>query len=181
MKKGILFFGIAAVAAFFVMTAAGMVAAAGISTMPTAAPTMDPQVLADFQARDQVARDLIQKANEQILSATATIDSTQLPNPTKAQFPITPPWPISPEAAVAIVHLVAPGATITAPAALVDFQGVTAYEINTNLGPVYIDAATGKVLFNGAARIYQYAPPASGGGARSSERDDHSEHDEGRE
>jgi hypothetical protein len=179
MKKGILFFGIAGLTAFLLISVVGMAAAAQIQPAPVPASTIDPQILADIQARDQAARDLIQNANEQILSASAepepssTQESTATPAPT--------PWPISPEAALAIVHLVAPGATVTAPPALVSFQGTPAYEIKTNLGLVYVDAATGKVLYNGAIRISEYVPPASsGGGGGGSHEDDgeRSKHDD---
>jgi hypothetical protein len=178
MKKGIYIFGISMLTTFLILTIAGVVVAAKIQPTETPAPTIDPQVLAGLLERDQAARDIIQKANDQILSETATPDPTAIPAPTPT------PWPISPAAAEAIVHLIAPGAVITTPAALVDFQGTVAYEIKTNLGLVYIDAATGKVLYNGTVRISDYVAPApSGGGAGGAARshDDeggNSEHDD---
>jgi hypothetical protein len=164
MKSGILLFGIVAFSVFAVTTVGGLIASWNAQPAVVASPTVDQQLIATLQARDQEARDLIAQANERILAVTDTTVPT--PAPTATPPPSPTPWPISPEAAVAIVRIAASWATITVPPVLVDYQGVTAYEVQTNLGPIYIDATTGQVLFNGALRIPDYVPPApsSGGG-----------------
>jgi hypothetical protein len=158
MKKTIQLFGVAGLAGFLLITTMSFVFALG--NQPSAAPTIDPQTLAGVRVRDQEARDLILQANERILAPTEM--DTPAAEPTPA--PTSTNWPISPAAADAIVHLAAPGVTITVPPVLVDFQGTPAYEVQTILGPVYVDAVTGKILYNGTLRISENAVPSSGSG-----------------
>jgi hypothetical protein len=180
MKNGIMLFGIVAGSVFALTIVGGTVAAWGAQPSSSGTPTADVQREATLQARDQEARDLIALANERILAASDTPLPT--PEPSATALPSPTPWPISPAAAEAIVHIAAYWAVITVPPALVDFQGVTAYEVQTNFGPVYVDATNGQVLFNGALRISNDAASsssssggASGGGHsenRGSEHDD---------
>jgi hypothetical protein len=180
MKNGILLFGVVALSVFTLAMAGGIIVSWGTNAQPADTPTVDAQMLATIQARDQEARDLIAQANERILMVTDTPVPT--PEPTATPLPSPTPWPISPAAAEAIARVAASWAVITVPAVLVDYQGVTAYEVQTNLGPIYIDATTGQVLFNGALRISDYVPPAasgSGGGGGGGHSDDGgSEHDD---
>jgi hypothetical protein len=181
MKNGILLFCVVAFSVFVVTTVGGLVTSWNAQALSPMTPTVDPQVIATLQARDQEARDLIALANERILTVTETPLPTS--EPTVTTLPSPTPWPISPAAARAIAHVAASWATLTAEPVLVDYQGVTAYEVQTNLGPIYIDATTGQVLFNGALRIADYVPPApSGGGGGSGgggNSEDHgSEHDD---
>lgn len=58
--------------------------------------------------------------------------------------------PISADLAATIAKNVAPVAVQKKAPELVLFEGVTAYEVVTDRGNVYVDAATGEVLYNGA-------------------------------
>jgi hypothetical protein len=47
--------------------------------------------------------------------------------------------------------LAVPGARLTRPPELVNYEGTPAYEVLFDQGPVYVDAAIGQVLYNGPA------------------------------
>jgi hypothetical protein len=57
---------------------------------------------------------------------------------------------VTPELAAVIAGNVVPGARMLRAPELVNFQGAAAYEVITDLGPVYVDSGTGQVLYNGA-------------------------------
>ncbi len=58
---------------------------------------------------------------------------------------------LTPDQAAAIATSVVPNAKIVRAPELVNFQGAVAYEVGLNQGNVYVDANSGKVLFNGAS------------------------------
>lgn len=58
---------------------------------------------------------------------------------------------LTPGQAAVIATGVAPNAVLVRAPELVNFQGTVAYEVGLNQGNVYVDANTGKVLFNGAS------------------------------
>jgi hypothetical protein len=69
-----------------------------------------------------------------------------------------PPAPASPSdigvlGAARAALLVAPGARLVRPPELVNYEGTPAYEVLFDQGPVYVDAATGQVLYNGPAAV----------------------------
>ncbi len=61
---------------------------------------------------------------------------------------VTPEYQVSNDQATDIALRASPGKTLSGTADLVNFQGAVAYEIVLNTGNVYVDAHTGKVLFN---------------------------------
>lgn len=61
-------------------------------------------------------------------------------------------YPVSADLAAGLALNLAPGARLAGWPSLVDFQGTVAYEIILDRGPIYIDATTGRLLFNGASR-----------------------------
>jgi hypothetical protein len=130
----------------FILVVVGATITIGTTLVSAAGePTLDPALVNEIQARETAYRGMIEQANAQLQPATETA-------PTATPFPtVTPaPYPISPEAAAAIALLVAPNTYLTRPPELVDFQGRVSYEASLNTGLVYIDASTGRVLFNGA-------------------------------
>ena len=74
--------------------------------------------------------------------------------------------------ATEIAQRAAPGAKLTRPPELVNFQGSVAYEVLLNQGTLYVDANSGSVLFNSAAAVVS-APVQNGRAER--------QHDEGQE
>jgi hypothetical protein len=53
--------------------------------------------------------------------------------------------------------------TLQSDPVLVDFQGTVAYEVALNRGLVYVDATTGRILYNGAAQtVVIHNPPSRG-------------------
>ena len=57
------------------------------------------------------------------------------------------------QATQAAQQLVGTGQTVLKPAALVDYQGKIAYEVTFDKGPVYVDASSGAILFNGTGPV----------------------------
>jgi hypothetical protein len=156
----------------FVLVVVGAAITIGSTALAQPAqPTLDPQLVADLQARETAYQGMIEQANAQLQQQATQPPATATPLPTTT--PIV--YPISPEAAAMIALLVAPGSYQKTPAALVDFQGTVAYEVSLNRGLVYVDASTGMVLYNGAYRPavnVQPAPSTSSGGSSSDEWDD---------
>jgi hypothetical protein len=112
-------------------------------------PTLDPQLLAQLQAREATYQAMIAQANQQLQATQPPAMATPLP--TVAQDP-TAGYPISPDlAAYLALSAAAPGSYLVSDPALVDFQGTAAYEVTFNTGRVYVDATSGAILFNGAA------------------------------
>ena len=74
-----------------------------------------------------------------------------------------------------IAALVAPGANLARTPELVNFQGGAAFEVVLDAGTLYIDAASGQVLYNGVATMVA----ASGGGGGGGEHEHEDEDEEG--
>ncbi len=64
---------------------------------------------------------------------------------------------------------VVPNGTVTRTPELVSYQGTTAYEVVLNQGTLYVDANTGKILYNGATAV---ANNQGGGRVRNGERNE---------
>ena len=63
-----------------------------------------------------------------------------------------PAYAVPAEQAESLALNAVPGATVQSAPRLVSFQGTAAYEVVLDRGPVYIDANSGSVLYNGAAQ-----------------------------
>ena len=92
-----------------------------------------------------------------IVQVVATLQADQTeptalptPEPMEPIATVTPEYPVSNDQATDIALRASPGKTLSGTADLVSFQGVVAYEVALNTGKVYVDAHTGKVIFNGA-------------------------------
>lgn len=112
----------------------------------TASPTLDPQLLAQLQAREATYQAMIDQANAQLQATdpAASATSTLAPEPTATQYPV------SPDLAIYLAQSAAPNSYLIRLPELVSFQGTVAYEVTFNTGKIYIDANSGQILYNGA-------------------------------
>ncbi|MCC6191756.1 MAG: hypothetical protein IT318_22230 [Anaerolineales bacterium] len=120
------------------------------------------------QQRDAEWRQLLAQANERLQQAYA--------DPAPASSAQTDD--IGALGAEQAALLVAPEGRLLRPPERVDFEGVVAYEVLFDQGPVYVDAATGQVLYDGT----NTAQFSSGDGEHDDdegedEHDEHSEHE----
>ena len=127
----------------------------------TSAP-VEAQVSPDVQGwmeREAAYQELIRQANQKLEQAYAQQAQSQA----SATAPAAAAYAISADQAAEIALQAVMGAKLLRPAELVDFQGVAAYEVALNWGMVYVDANTGKILYNGAlAAVYDDSSSDSG-------------------
>lgn len=97
--------------------------------------------------REAQYQQLIAQANETINQANQEIAALQAQNQALSA-PTAAPYPITLEQAISIASVAAGGTPLQTPR-LVDYSGVVAYEVVFSEGTIYIDANTGKVLYNG--------------------------------
>lgn len=129
-----------------ILTAFALVLTGGV-VATLAAPqsnAADPGT-APLDQREAEWRQLLAQANERLEQAYAT------PNP---------PSPAQPQdigvlRAAQAALLAVPGARLLNPPELVNYEGTPAYEVLLDQGTVYVDAATGQVLYNGPAATAQ--------------------------
>ena len=110
-----------------------------------------------YQQRDLAYQQLIRQANEQLQQAYHQMMAKKKRVPVQAQAqapavvqPTATPYAVSADGAAGIALAASPGANLLATPELVDFQGTVAYEVRLDRGNIYVDATTGKVLYNGA-------------------------------
>ncbi len=136
------------------------VKANSMSTAPDAVmQTPDPaSIEALIQSREAAYQQALEQANRQLEAAYNQLDSVEQVQQAPATSGIAasaapasaPAYAITAEIAQNIALAVVPGATLNKSAELVAFEGNTAYEVQTSGGVVYIEANTGKVLYNQA-------------------------------
>jgi hypothetical protein len=139
----------------FVLVLTGGVVAIASASRPAAAASADPPT----DAREAQWQALLAQANERLQQAYA--DQGQ------AAAPVDDLGALG---AARAALLAAPGARLLQPPERVRFEGVTAYEVVLDQGVVYVDAATGQVLYNG--------PAAAQTALRSRGDDEHDEHEQ---
>lgn len=160
-----------------------------------AGPTLSPDQAAVYQQALQEARARLEEANARLAAANDQIrlaqeqaaPPTALPAPpptapaadpappTAPPADPAPPLLISPDRAALVALSVAPNATLSGMPDLVSYKGRTAYEVVLDRGSVYVDAVSGRILYNGVAPAPAAAPPAVGrtdGAEHESEGDD---------
>ena len=152
----------AALTAFVLVLVGGVAAHVAQSAAPATAPatattasdpTADPAVQDAIRQRDaqiQQANERLQQAYEQLQQQPGQSQAAQVATADSE----TSGYAVSPKMAAAIAFAAAPGTTLSRAPELVDFQGIAAYEVRLNRGLVYVDAGTGKVLYNGAAPAF---------------------------
>jgi uncharacterized membrane protein YkoI len=151
----------------FVLVVIGAAISIGRQVQAAAvSPTLDPQLLAQLQTREASYQAMIEQANIQLQAASETplATVTPAPEPTEADYPI------SPDLAAYLALSVAPNAYLVKPPELVIYHGRVAYEVTLSTGRVYVDANNGAILWNGAVR-------ASGGSSGFSGDDDERDDD----
>jgi uncharacterized membrane protein YkoI len=111
-----------------------------------ASPTLDPQLLAQLQAREATYQAMIDQANAQLQATDPAASATS----TLAPIPTATSYPVSPDLAIYLAQSVAPNSYLIRTPELVSFQGTVAYEVTLNTGRIYIDANSGQILYNGA-------------------------------
>ncbi len=175
-------------------------------SMQAAAPTPTAETTGQTQAvsgptqaqlaeREAALQQLIQQANQRLaqayqkqqdLSKQLQAEQQKLATPTvPASQPVK--YNVSPDQAASIALTTEKGAKLVKPAELVSFQGTAAYEVTLDRGSVFVDANSGKVLYDSAVVIVVHdaksnnsgggspAPSSSGGGGSK----DDSEHSGG--
>lgn len=88
-------------------------------------------------------------------------EPAQVPTQDAPSSASSPTYAVSPASAAALALQGAPGARLSRAPELVNFQGVVAYEVPLDRGLVYLDASSGRVLYDGTTAA------ATGRGARS--------------
>jgi uncharacterized membrane protein YkoI len=131
-------------------------------------PTLDPQLLAQLQAREATYQAMIAQANSQLQATNPPAAPTIAPTPTQEPTVV---YPISPDMAAYLALSATPGSYLVRAPDLISFQGVVAYEVTLNSGRVYVDANDGQILFNGAAITSAGGSGSSAGGGENDEGD----------
>lgn len=150
MKQRTAFAVAAGLTAFVLVVVGGVAGAVSSANAASPAPTVDPALQAQIQQREDAYRSLIQQANDQLQQAYQQLD--QLQGQSQPAQSSTTTYPVSPDLAAGLALRLAPGSKLTSWPTLVDFQGTVAYEIVLDRGTVYIDATTGRLLYNGAGQ-----------------------------
>jgi uncharacterized membrane protein YkoI len=128
---------------------------------PAATAVVQQTAVQQLMERESAYQDLARQANERLQKAYAKLQA-------QSQATATSPAVVfSPEQAANIALQTAPGAALLSIPALVNFQGVMAYQVSLNAGIVYIDANSGQVLYNGAVPVVAIGPANTGHAARS--------------
>jgi uncharacterized membrane protein YkoI len=151
-------------------------------------PSVEQQVQSLIDSREAAYRQALddansklQQANAQLEQAYAIINSLKQtaqavpPTPTPVSQPTptaqpaqtdqavqqtdpVPSYAVSPDQAATIALSIEPSGQLLRTPDLVSFQGTTAYEVQLDLGTVYVDANSGSVLYDGAAPVQPPIP-----------------------
>jgi predicted house-cleaning NTP pyrophosphatase (Maf/HAM1 superfamily) len=131
----------------------GVVTRAIANKASSATASADPTLVAAYQQREAEYNQTIQQANQQLEKANIQIQ--------QMQQQLTQPKPQEASSAAAAVKVSADQAILIADAVavageqvlkkpeLVKYEGKVAYEVAYDKGSVFVDAASGEVLFNG--------------------------------
>jgi uncharacterized membrane protein YkoI len=133
---------------------------------------------AEVAQREAAYQQLIQQANQrleesykqqqELTKELAAEKSKQaaavvVPASAPAQENLQPKYNLSSDQAAALALQAEKGAVLVKPADLISFQGTAAYEVTLDRGVVYIDANTGKVLYDSAVVIVVHDSGGGGG------------------
>ncbi|MFN3706308.1 MAG: hypothetical protein ACK4WM_10005 [Thermoflexales bacterium] len=166
-------------------------------------PTPTADAIAVLTEREAQYRALLEEANrrleeanqqlaklEQQLEAVQATQSAPAPvaNASRSQATQRPrvqpapaqPQPViqaalTPQRALEIALITAPGTVAQRMPELVDFQGVVAYEVLLNAGTMYVDANSGAILYNGV--VVQPPPPPQSPPVYYDDDDDDDDHE----
>jgi uncharacterized membrane protein YkoI len=138
-----------------------------------AAPESDTQQATQAQIAEREAsyQQLIQQANARLDQAykqqqelVKQIEDQKANAKTRTQVSQQPKFNVSSEQAVSIALAAVPGAVLVKPAELVSFKETPSYVVTLDKGVVYVDANTGKILYNSATVVVVNNPGSGGGG-----------------
>jgi hypothetical protein len=129
------------------------VPAAGAGNGPATPAALAPDREAAYQAALQEAQVRLTEANRRLAEAAASRPAPVLrpPPPAAPTPPAARAYAVSADQALLVALGSAPGAAPNAPPELVRYQDRVAYEVRLDQGPIYVDATSGQVLYNGAA------------------------------
>jgi uncharacterized membrane protein YkoI len=119
---------------------------------PAGPAALAPEREAAYQQALREAQARLEEANYRLAQAATPPAAGPTAAPTAA--PTAPPAPtyaVSADQAVQTALGSAPGAVLVDSPELVRYQDRVAYEVLLDRGPVYVDATSGQVLYNGAA------------------------------
>ncbi len=139
----------AGLTAFVLVTLGAVFAGPMIAQAASPAPSVDAAGAAQMPQREADYQRLLQQANDQLQQAYDQIAQMQAGSSAQAVDPAG--YPVSADLAARLALNLAPGARLVHWPSLVDFQGTVAYEIILDRGPIYIDATTARLLFNGTS------------------------------
>lgn len=137
-----------------------------------------------YKQQQELSKEL---AAEKAKQAAAVV----VPPPAPAQASLQPKYNLSPDQAAQIALEAEKGAVLVKPAELISFQGAVAYEVTLDRGLVYIDANSGKVIYDSAAVIVVHDgaggggnsgggnPPANASKPSAPHESEHESHDQG--
>lgn len=135
---------------------------------PVAAPTEQEQIAqreAAFQQLVQQANQRLEQAYKQQQDLTKELAIEKQNKVAKAPAAVSqqPKYNVTAQQAASIALAAEQGAVLVKPAELISFQGAIAYEVTLDRGLVYVDANTGKVIYDSAAVIVVRDGGGSGG------------------
>ncbi len=134
----------------FVLVLVGGVAGRVTSTQAAApAATASPVMAEVWNQREAAYRSLVDQANQRLLAANAQLAAADSSPAVGGADQAGLATNITPEQAAVLALVASRGASLSGQPELVSFEGSVAYEVKTSSGLIYIDAASGKVLFNG--------------------------------
>ena len=145
MKNKLITITIVFMSAFLIIIGTGVVTnvrAKNSAVAPTAT-----QDLTTFLAREQQYQQLINEANQKINQANQQI-TTLVNNTPQPEATVVSEYLFTADQASALAANLAGELPEKAPE-LVNFDGVIAYEVQYSNGKIYIDANTGKIVYNG--------------------------------
>lgn len=127
---------------------------AAVQASQPSSPTVDPvqATLAAYQQREAVYAQTIEQANQQLEKANSQIKAMQQAAPVKSNdpAPTAAGVALSADKAGQIAQEAAEaGQKLLKQAELVKYEDKVAYEAVFEKGSIYVDAATGQILFNG--------------------------------
>jgi len=141
-----------ALSVFILFTASSVIktmispASAEGNNAATSSAVISPEQQQAIAEREAAYVQMIQQANQQLAAAQAALSS--------AGTGVTSTQQVSAASAAQIAEAAAlNGAARTGDPELVDFEGTVAYEVPFDLGNIYVDAATSKVIYNGTNNV----------------------------
>jgi uncharacterized membrane protein YkoI len=146
MKSKIVLFTSIGISVFLLLGVVGVVSAMQAANNPLeAAPIPTTDLTQQFAAREAAYNDLITQANQRIATLNSEVTALKKnTSPVSTQPEIT----ADKAARIAIDAVGGKEALLTMPE-LVNYQGNTAFEVKLQDGVVYVEAQSGKVIFNG--------------------------------